>query len=157
VEDFRTNDPNARDPEVLMLFATMFKRLGVGLSGYLEQILLNLCDSTLLMIRNDYLTYPDFRDGLFKLVESIIKYCLQGLLQLSFDKFETVIMTILFACKHEKPEHMEIGLETLHTLNAVIMQSPQIANVIYKNFYIHIIRDILTIMTDYRHVSGFKL
>lgn len=157
VEDFRLNDPSARDPEVLMLFATMFRRLGLGLNGYLEQILLNLCDSALEMIKNDYLSAPDFRDGLFRLVESIIKHCLSGLLQLSWDKFETVIHTVLFACKHEKPEHMEIGLETLLALNAFIMQTPQVANVVYKGFYLLMIRDILTIMTDYRHVSGFKL
>lgn len=79
-EDFRGNDPNARDAEVLMLFATMFKRLGMGLSGFLEPVLFNLCDATLGMIKNDYLSFPDFRDGLFALVGSVIKHCLQGLL-----------------------------------------------------------------------------
>lgn len=36
VEDYLLNDPNARDPEVLMLFATMMKKIGETLSGYLE-------------------------------------------------------------------------------------------------------------------------
>lgn len=66
-------------------------------------------------------------------------------------------MTVLFACKHEKPEHMEAGLEALLTLNASIAQEPQVASVIYRAFFTHMIRDVLTIMTDYRHVSGFKL
>jgi exportin-1 len=35
VEDYQQNDPNARDPEVLMLFATMLKKMGDMLSGFL--------------------------------------------------------------------------------------------------------------------------
>lgn len=59
--------------------------------------------------------------------------------------------------KHEKPELMEIGLETMQALNALVVSEPQIAAVFYQNFYVLIIRDTLAVMTDYRHVSGFKL
>lgn len=61
--------------------------------------------------------FPEFREGFFKLVESVVKHCTAGLFQLEFDKFHTIILSILFACKHEKPELMEIGLETMHALN----------------------------------------
>jgi len=37
------------------------------------------------------------------------------------------------------------------------MQEPQIATIFYQNFYLLIIRDTMTVMTDYRHMSGFKL
>jgi hypothetical protein len=40
-------------------------------------------------------------------------------------------MTILFALKHEKPELMEIGLETLHALNQLVVCDPQIATIFY--------------------------
>jgi len=50
-------------------------------------------------------------------VSKIVKHCTAGLFSLSSDKFNTVIMTILFAMKHEKPELMEIGLETMSALN----------------------------------------
>jgi exportin-1 len=63
----------------------------------------------------------------------------------------------MFAIKHEKPEPMEIGLETLQALNLLVVSEPQVASIFYQNFYLLIIRDILTVMTDYRHVSGFKL
>lgn len=35
VEDYQANDPNARDPEVLNLFATMIKKMGDMLAGFL--------------------------------------------------------------------------------------------------------------------------
>lgn len=59
--------------------------------------------------------------------------------------------------KHEKPEIMEIGLDTMFSLNDLIMKEPSVANIFYKNFYFTIIKDTLAVMTDYRHMSGFKL
>lgn len=157
VEDFQSNHPNARDPEVLLLFATLLKRLGEGLSGYLHQIVIQLGESTLNMIKDDFVSYPEFREGCFKLVENVVKHCTAGLFQLSADKFQTVILTILFALKHEKPELMETGLETLHALNQLVVTEPQVATIFYQNFYVLIIKDVLAVMTDYRHMSGFKL
>lgn len=58
--------------------------------------------------------------------------------------------------KHEKPEIMEIGLDTMFSLNDLIMKEPSVANIFYKNFYFTIIKDTLAVMTDYRHMSGFK-
>lgn len=52
---------------------------------------------------------------------------------------------------------MELGLETMQALNSLVITEPQIATIFYKNFYLLIIRDTLTVMTDYRHMSGFKL
>ena len=66
-------------------------------------------------------------------------------------------MTILFAMKHEKPDLMELGLETMQSLNTLVVTSPDIASVFFERFYVQVVRDLLTLMTDYRHVSGFKL
>jgi exportin-1 len=75
VDDYQANDPNARDPEVLMLFATMLKKMGDMLSGFLQSILYNLCQTTLDMVKHDYISYPEFREGFFTLVEKIVKHC----------------------------------------------------------------------------------
>ena len=109
------------------------------------------------MIRDDYVSSPEFREGFFLLVENIVKHCTAGLFRLDAARFETIILTILFAMKHEKPEIMEIGLDTLHSLNQLVMQEPAVVTVFYRNFYVLILHDVLAILTDYRHVSGFKL
>lgn len=49
-DDYQSNTPDARDPEVLHLYATMLKKMGESLSGYLNQILFNLCSPTLQVI-----------------------------------------------------------------------------------------------------------
>lgn len=69
------------------------------------------------MIKDDFISFPEFRDVCFKLVENVVKHCTAGLFNLTSDKFQTIILTILFAMKHEKPELMEIGLETMQALN----------------------------------------
>lgn len=79
VNDYSANEPNARDPEVLMLFATVLKKLGDAQSSYLDHIITHLCESTLNMIKDDYIMYPEFRESCFKLVENIVKHCTAGL------------------------------------------------------------------------------
>jgi exportin-1 len=87
IEDYHQSEPNARDPEVLMLFATMLDKMGGHIEKSLLHILIHLCDPTLEMIRNDMVSYPDFRDSLFKLVQNIVKNCTQGFFSLDYDKF----------------------------------------------------------------------
>jgi hypothetical protein len=55
----------ARDPEVLLLFATTIKKVGETLAGYLQHITVNLVESTLNMIKDDFISYPEFREGCF--------------------------------------------------------------------------------------------
>jgi hypothetical protein len=45
--DFVNSDPQARDPETLMLFATIIKKDGQHIAPFLTDILNNLCQSTL--------------------------------------------------------------------------------------------------------------
>lgn len=135
----------------------MLKQMGDQLSDFLQQILYNLCQTTLAMIRDDYISNPDFREAFFLLVSNIVKHCASGLFSLEADKFQTIILSILFAMKHEKPELMDMGLLTMHALNFTVASEPQIATVFYQNYYTLIIKDTLTIITDYRHMSGFKL
>lgn len=52
---------------------------------------------------------------------------------------------------------MELGLETMRSLNSLVVTNPQIASVFYQNFFSLIVKDLLSLLTDYRHVSGFKL
>ena len=90
------------------------------------------------------------------MVENIVKHCTQGLFQLDADRFNTIILTILFAMKHEKPDIMNIGLDTLFSLNQLVMNEPSVSTIFYRQFYLIILKDTLAVMTDYRHMSGFK-
>jgi hypothetical protein len=50
VEDFQNSHQDARDPEVLYLFATLMRFQGSNLAEYVEKILYHLCYNTLEMV-----------------------------------------------------------------------------------------------------------
>jgi hypothetical protein len=39
------------------------------------------------MIKDDFILFPEFREGCFKLVENIVKHCTAGLFNLAAEKF----------------------------------------------------------------------
>lgn len=58
-------------------------------------------------------------------------------------------MTVLFSMSHVKPELMEIGNESMQALCVLIGNEPFYATMFYKSFYSQILRDTLSVMTDY--------
>lgn len=60
--------------------------------------------------------------------------------------------------QHEKPELMELGLESMHAL-VIVLLDEHIEKItpFYVHFYTRIITETMRVMTDYRHMSGFKL
>lgn len=59
--------------------------------------------------------------------------------------------------QHFKPELMEIGLETMSNLTILVASEPKAATLFYQMFYTKIFTSTLSLLTDYQHVSGFKL
>jgi exportin-1 len=66
-------------------------------------------------------------------------------------------MSVIYAMKHEKIDAMDIGLNTIHALNSIVGGEEQVRTVFYKTFYTPLIKETIAVMTDYRHMSGFKL
>lgn len=127
------------------------------LSDFLHKVVFSLCQCTLDMIKQDDVSYPEFREGFFKLVMNIIKKCTDGYFQLTGDRFQTIVYSVIFAFQHEKLELMELGLETMHALTVIILEEPDKITPFYVTFYTKIIHEIIRVMTDYKHTSGFKM
>ena len=108
------------------------------------------------MVKNDDMSFPEFRAGFFKLVQNIIKHCAAGLFSLEGSRFETIVLTVIFAMQHEKPELMELGLVSMQALNHILSENPHNASIFYQNFYSRILKETMVVITDYRHMSGFK-
>ena len=56
--------------------------MGENLTNELSEIIKGLCNPTLEMVKNDFLSLPEFRDGFFSLVMNIIKHVSSGLFNL---------------------------------------------------------------------------
>jgi hypothetical protein len=55
------------------------------------------------------------------------------------------------------PEVMEIGLKSVWDLNDRVMSVAQICQPFYVEFYSILFNEIIQVMTDCKHLSGFKL
>lgn len=155
ITDYNGNVPNARDPEVLSLFATMIKKMGEKMNPYIPDILSCLFESTLSMISSNYTDFMDFRRNFFTLVKNIVDNSLEGLFEASEQNFKTCIDSIIWAIKHYQIELAEIGLETMNELLSKVVMNQEIANVFFQNFYMSILQDTFFVLTDSLHKSGF--
>lgn len=83
MEDYVNSNPNSRDPETLSLFATIIKKDSSFFNtDSLKVVIDSLINSTLEMIKNDFTSFPEFREGFFRLVHNIITHCTNSFLSL---------------------------------------------------------------------------
>ena len=155
ISDYNSNVPNARDPEVLSLFATLIEHMGDEMIQFIPDILNCMFESTLSMISDNYTSFMDFRRNFFTLIKNIVDNCLEGLFQASQESFKTCIDSIIWAIKHYQIELAEIGLETMNELLSNVVKNDEVANVFFENFYMPIMRDTFYVLTDSLHKSGF--
>jgi exportin-1 len=141
ISDYNSNVPNARDPEVLSLFATLIEHMGEEMNQFIPDILNCMFESTLSMISDNYTSFMDFRRNFFTLIKNIVDNCLEGLFQASQESFKTCIDSIIWAIKHYQIELAEIGLETMNELLSNVVKNDVVANVILENFYMPIMQD----------------
>lgn len=64
---------------------------------------------------------------------------------------------MLFGCKHESPEVMDLSLLCLQDLVTKMGSQGVICTQFYSSFYVLIMTELLSVMTDCRHLAGFKL
>lgn len=155
IEDYNANVPDARDPEVLSLFAALIKHIGDYMNQHIPDILNYLFESTLSMIIDDYTRYMDFRRNFFTLIKNIVDCSLEGLFSSTEESFKVCIDSIIYAIKHYQIEVAEIGLETMNELLSKVVMNSEIANVFFEKFYMSILQDTFYVLTDSLHKSGF--
>lgn len=67
------------------------------------------------------------------------------------------MLIVIFAMQHEKPELMDLGLQSMHAMTVILRELPMVATEFYKHSYTQVLRENIAVMIDYRHMSGFKM
>ena len=98
--------------------------MGDRLINELPVIYEGLCEPTLSVVQNEFQLYPDFRAGFFTLVLNVVKHCTQGLFSLDQQKFHNIILIVIFAMQHQKPELMDLGLQAMHAMTVIVKEQP---------------------------------
>lgn len=158
--DYKTNVESAREPEVLKVTATVVQRLGSLIQSMVSPILDAVFESTLSMITKDFSEYPEHRVGFFNLIKAINSFCFPALLQLSPAQFKLFLDSIIWSFKHTIRDIGDMGLAIcleLLTNFSSGKADKEVANGFYQTYLLSLLSDMLFVLTDTDHKSGFKL
>lgn len=157
LEDYHSNLPSTRDQDVLSLVSTILTFLGTHVAECLPRIFDCLFGSTLDMIKGDFHSYPDHRSKFYDMLMTCNRHCFNGLMGLPQEKLRTYVESLVWAFKHEQPSVAEQGLKiTAEFLQRLITDRTHILLEFCKVFYYSLVFEILSVMTDTLHKSGFK-
>eukprot|EP01071_Lankesteria_metandrocarpae_P004817 Lankesteria_metandrocarpae@DN3708_c0_g1_i2.p1 len=169
LQDYRQSAVEARDMEVLMLLTTLIKRLHSSRMTQEINIIFDcVFDCTVDMIKTDFHSHPDIRMQFYEFLEATTAWSFQSLMQMSPGRMEQLISCFIWAFKHEQPNIADKGLSItvkfLSSLSAnylVTAGNPgadvQVACAFYTSFYHTLLKELISVMTDTLHRSGFRL
>jgi len=153
--DYVRSIPDSRDPEVLSLFTCLINKLQSLMTTEVPRVFEAVFKCTLDMITKNFEDYPEHRSNLFNLLRAINHHCFPALLT-DQGNFTLIIESIKWAFKHTERNVAETGLNTLlELLNNV--QASQVSNDFYRAYYLGLLQDVFSVLTDTLHKPGFKL
>jgi len=157
LDDYKRNIPGARDPEVLTLFSTVVTKLRDHVVAEVPRIMSSTFECTLQMITVNFEDFPEHRIRFFEFLKSVNLHAFPALFQIPTEHQKLVVDSIVWAFKHTERNISETGLDILHELLRNVANTPAIAQGFYQSFLLALIQDVLGVMTDRLHKSGFKM
>ncbi|CAN3373860.1 hypothetical protein DIURU_004374 [Diutina rugosa] len=156
--DYQSNVPDARDAEVLACSTTIVDKCGHMIAGSVVGILQHVFECTLDMINKNFVDYPEHRREFYRLLREINLKSFSSLLQLDESAFSLVIQATLWAFKHNNRDVEENGLAlALRLLNNVEeLGDTPFTQQFYANYYFTILSEVLFVVTQPDHKSGFR-
>mmetsp|Transcript_27650 Transcript_27650/g.70461 ORF Transcript_27650/g.70461 Transcript_27650/m.70461 type:complete len:1107 (+) Transcript_27650:54-3374(+) len=153
--DYVRSIPEARDPEVLSLFTCLINKLQALMTAQVPRVFEAVFKCTLDMITKNFEDFPEHRANLFNLLRAINHHCFPALLT-DQGNFTLIIESIKWAFKHTERNVAETGLNTLLELLSNV-QASQVSNDFYRAYYLGLLQDVFSVLTDTLHKPGFKL
>ncbi|KAL0709626.1 hypothetical protein Bca4012_016604 [Brassica carinata] len=161
--DYARNVPDARESEVLSLFATIINKYASNCLMYkatmlddVPNIFEAVFQCTLEMITKNFEDYPEHRLKFFSLLRAIATFCFPALIKLSSQQLKLVMDSIIWAFRHTERNIAETGLNLLLEMLKNFQQSA-FCNQFFRSYFIQIEQEIFAVLTDTFHKPGFKL
>ncbi|KAI4330800.1 hypothetical protein MLD38_029049 [Melastoma candidum] len=154
--DYSRNVPDARESEVLSLFATIINKYKQVMVDDVPRIFEAVFQCTLEMITKNFEDYPEHRLKFFSLLRAIAAFCFPALIRLSSQQLKLVMDSIIWAFRHTERNIAETGLELLLEM-LKNFQASDFCNQFYRTYYLTIEQEIFAVLTDTFHKPGFKL
>ncbi|XP_048604890.1 protein EXPORTIN 1A isoform X1 [Brassica napus] len=154
--DYARNVPDARESEVLSLFATIINKYKGTMLDDVPNIFEAVFQCTLEMITKNFEDYPEHRLKFFSLLRAIATFCFPALIKLSSQQLKLVMDSIIWAFRHTERNIAETGLNLLLEMLKNFQQSA-FCNQFFRSYFIQIEQEIFAVLTDTFHKPGFKL
>ncbi|KAJ6360390.1 hypothetical protein OIU85_004473 [Salix viminalis] len=154
--DYARNLPDARESEVLSLFATIINKYKAAMIEDVPRIFEAVFQCTLEMITKNFEDYPEHRLKFFSLLRAIATHCFPALIRLSSEQLKLVMDSIIWAFRHTERNIAETGLNLLLEM-LKNFQASEFCNQFYRSYFLTIEQEIFAVLTDTFHKPGFKL
>uniref|UniRef100_A0A1D1Z823 Exportin-1 n=2 Tax=Anthurium amnicola TaxID=1678845 RepID=A0A1D1Z823_9ARAE len=154
--DYARNVPDARESEVLSLFATIINKYKGIMMEDVPRIFEAVFKCTLDMITKNFEDYPEHRLKFFSMLRAIATHCFPALFQLSSEILKLVMDSINWAFRHTERNIAETGLNLLLEM-LKNFQVSDYCNHFHKTYFKTIEQEIFAVLTDTFHKPGFKL
>ncbi|GFZ15975.1 exportin 1A [Actinidia rufa] len=154
--DYARNLPDARESEVLSLFATIINKYKGSMIEDVPHIFEAVFQCTLEMITKNFEDYPEHRLKFFSLLRAIATHCFPALICLSSQQLKLVMDSIIWAFRHTERNIAETGLNLLLEM-LKNFQASEFCNRFYQTYFVTIEQEIFAVLTDSFHKPGFKL
>ncbi|KAI3750946.1 hypothetical protein L2E82_21881 [Cichorium intybus] len=154
--DYARNLPDARESEVLSLFATIINKYKAAMIDDVPRIFEAVFQCTLEMITKNFEDYPEHRLKFFSLLRAIATHCFQALILLSPEQLKLVMDSVMWAFRHTERNIAETGLNLLLEM-LKNFQNSKFCNQFYRSYFVLIVQEIFAVLTDTFHKPGFKL
>ncbi|KAK9862358.1 hypothetical protein WJX84_007629 [Apatococcus fuscideae] len=154
--DYARNVPDARDAEVLSLFAALINKLKQRMEAEVPQIFEAVFECTLQMITKNFEDYPEHRLQFFSLLRAITNHCFATLFTMSSTQLKLVMDSIIWAFRHTERNIAETGLNLLLEMLTSFEKNDFVTQ-FHQTYYLQLIREIFAVMTDTVHKPGFKI
>lgn len=157
LRDYQQSPPAAREAKVLSFFAAAIGTLKDLVSKDIPRIMDAVFERTLEIITKNMEDHPEHRGAFFTFLRQANAHCFYGLFSIPAPHQKMVVESIIWAVKHTERNISETGLEILKELLENVASNQSVAQSFYATFLVSLIQDILAVLTDRLHKSGFRL
>ena len=102
-----------------------------------------------------FTAYPEIRAGFFKLLASTIRECSRPVFGLPTAAFKLVFDSVMQAILHFDRDIHERGLDMLNDLLTPLTRNMGVCSSFFKNYVQSMLTQLMHVLTDRMHVSGF--
>jgi len=157
IEDFKSSNSESYPPGTLSCLSALCNQLKGEAEQYLSQIIDSIVVPVYELINASYSDYPDLRTNYFSLMSSILTKVYTEMPTFDSNLFSKMINSMLWGLTH--PQH-DISLISLGCISEIVEtidrnEDDSFRSVFYETFYIQILLDLFTVLTDPTHKFAF--